>query len=194
MRRTGAVLVSLAAAALLAACGAGSATSNPPSRLTAEQAKAPLTNVAEPLQDLRAQANSLLSGGRDAFEARLQELRGLPVVINAWASWCGPCRHEFPFFQSQAAAHGNEIAFLGVDVADSDAAAKTFLKELPLPYPSYSDPGSGVGDAEIAKSLDVGPGLPNTIFLDREGNVVYHWRGGYANEQDLAEQVERYAR
>ena len=114
--------------------------------------------------------------------------------FNVWASWCGPCRHEFPFFQSQAIEHQGQIAFLGVDVADSEAAAKTFLEELPLPYPSYTDPGSGISDAAIAESLDVGPGLPNTQFIDRDGDVAYHWRGSYADEADLAEQIDRYAR
>ena len=181
-------------AGILAACGEGDSAGNPSSRLTLEQARKPIPDAPRPLQSLRADANSLLGGGPDAFHQRLDSLRGFPIVVNAWASWCGPCRHEFPFFQSQAQRHAEEIAFLGVDIADSTAAAKTFLSELPLPYPSYSDPGSGVADAPIAKLLDVGPGLPNTIFIDRSGDVAYHWRGSYASEDDLASQVDEYAR
>lgn len=178
----------------IAACGRDSDSGNPSSRLTLKEAKAPIEGAPKELAAIRAQANTLLDGGVDAFDARLESLRGFPVVVNVWASWCGPCRHEFPFFQAQATKYADRIAFLGVDVADSDAAAKTFLGELPLPYPSYTDPGSGVSDAAIAKSLDVGPGVPNTIFFDRDGEVAYHWRGSYAEEKDLAEQIERYAR
>ena len=194
MTRGWPVVAVCAAAAALAGCGQSSeGGGNPDSEVTPQQARAPIPDAPEPLQSLRDDANELLAGGPEAFEARLEDLRGYPVVINAWASWCGPCRHEFPFFQSQAIEHEGEIAFVGVDVADSEAAAKTFLAELPLPYPSYSDPASGVSDAAIAKALDVGPGLPNTIFLDEEGDVAYHWRGSYADEDDLASQIEQYA-
>lgn len=179
---------------VLAACGGGNSAGNPVSHLTLSEAQAPLPDAAKPLQGLRADANVLLEGGTDEFQRRIDSLRGFPIVVNVWASWCGPCRHEFPFFQSQAIEHANEIAFVGVDVADSTAAAETFLSELPLPYPSYSDPGSGVADGPIAKLLDVGPGLPNTIFIDRSGEVSYHWRGSYASEDDLASQIDEYAR
>jgi cytochrome c biogenesis protein CcmG, thiol:disulfide interchange protein DsbE len=189
----GAFLAILSAGAI-AACGGDDSLGNPESQLTVEEATAPIPGAPAPLQELRADANALLGGGPDAFERRLESLRGFPVVINAWASWCGPCRHEFPFFQSQALEHADEIAFLGVDVADSAAAAETFLSELPLPYPSYEDPGSGVADAPIAKLLDVGPGIPNTIFLDRSGEVAYHWRGSYADEDDLESHIDEYAR
>lgn len=162
---------------------------NPESRLSLAEAQAPLPDAPKPLQKIRSEANLLRVGGVDAFEARLDSLNGIPVVVNAWASWCGPCRHEFPFFQAQAAEHGGEIAFLGVDVDDSEDAAKTFLSQLPLPYPSYADP-----DSEIAERLDVGPGLPNTIFIDSEGKTAYHWRGGYRTEEELASQIERFAR
>lgn len=189
----GAVLAIVLAGAL-AACGGDDSAGSPESELTVEEAQAPIPDAPPLLQELRADANALLGGGPDGFERRLDSLRGFPVVINAWASWCGPCRHEFPFFQAQAVEHADEIAFLGVDVADSTAAAETFLSELPLPYPSYEDPGSGVADAAIAKLLDVGPGIPNTIFFDRSGDVAYHWRGGYSNEEDLASHIDQYLR
>jgi cytochrome c biogenesis protein CcmG/thiol:disulfide interchange protein DsbE len=187
-------LLAILATASLAACGGDDSAGNPDSQLTLEEAKSPIPDAPAPLQDLRADANALLGGGPDEFQRRLDSLRGFPVVINVWASWCGPCRHEFPFFQSQATEREEEVAFLGVDVADSTAAAKTFLSELPLPYPSYADPGSGVSDAPIAKTLDVGPGIPNTIFLDPSGEVAYHWRGAYSDEEDLAAHIDQYAR
>lgn len=182
-----AVALTLAAFGL-AACGGDGDAGNPDSQLTLEQAKAPLRGGSPELASLRAQANELLDGEVDALDTRLEQLRGTPVVINVWASWCGPCRHEFPFFQSQAIKLGDRIAFLGVDTEDGEDAAKTFLSELPLPYPSYFDP-----DGEVADELDAGPGLPNTIFIGADGEVAYHQRGAYATEEELAEQIARYA-
>ena len=75
-------------------------------------------------------------------------MKGYPVVVNQWASWCGPCRAEFPWFQNASAKYGKKVAFLGVDSQDSDDAAKTFLGEYPVPYPSYTDP-----DKEIAEGF-----------------------------------------
>jgi cytochrome c biogenesis protein CcmG, thiol:disulfide interchange protein DsbE len=174
----------------IGACGSDSdpqdATGSPSvDRVDAELAP----GAPAPLAELREQANELLSGGSEAFDRRLAELKGVPVVVNKWASWCGPCRAEFPFFQSQAEKLGDEVAFVGVDFFDSDSAARTFLDENPLPYPSYTDP-----DKEIAVSLDVEIETPATVFFDSNGDQVHAYRGGYASEEDLAADIERYAR
>jgi cytochrome c biogenesis protein CcmG/thiol:disulfide interchange protein DsbE len=187
------VRASFAAAALLAAlamagCG-GSNSGNPDSRLTAEQAKAPIPGAPPQLASIRAQGNQLLDGGKDAFQTRLETLRGTPVVVNKWASWCGPCRFEFPWFQSLAEKRGGQIAFLGVNSNDSDGSAKTFLSELPLPYPSYTDP-----DLDIAQELGGPPqAFPTTTFYDRSGEQVFTHPGVYQDEQDLVADVNKYA-
>ena len=134
-------------------------------------------------------ANQILDGGSDAFDARLAQLGGTPVVVNKWASWCGPCRFEFPWFQSLAQKRGGQIAFLGVNSNDSSGSASTFLSELPLPYPSYSDP-----DLKIAQDLGGPPqAFPTTTFYDRSGKQVFTHPGVYANEADLVADVNRYA-
>jgi cytochrome c biogenesis protein CcmG/thiol:disulfide interchange protein DsbE len=188
-RRSGtAVLLAALAVALIAGCG-GSGAGNPDSRLSAEQATAPLEGAPPQLAEIRAQANQLLGGGTDAFDQRLEQLRGFPVVVNKWASWCGPCRLEFPWFQSLAEKRGDEIAFIGVDANDSEGSAKTFLSELPLPYPSYTD-----GDLHIAQDLGGPPqAFPTTSFYDRSGELVFTHPGVYADEQDLIADVNRYA-
>src|ERR671936_853689 len=70
----------------------------------------------------------LLGGGAAAFRARLRGLRGHPVVVNKWASWCGPCRSEFPYFQRLGVELGRRVAFLGVDGNDNDSDSRRFLR------------------------------------------------------------------
>jgi cytochrome c biogenesis protein CcmG, thiol:disulfide interchange protein DsbE len=178
----------LLAAFAFTGCG-GSNSGNPDSRLTPDQAKAPLSAAPPQLAAIRAQANQLLEGGTDAFDARLEQLHGTPVVVNKWASWCGPCRFEFPWFQSLAEKRGGQIAFLGVNSNDSDGSAKQFLSELPLPYPSYTDP-----DLKIAQDLGGPPqAFPTTSFYDRSGKLVYTHPGVYQDETDLIADVNKYA-
>jgi cytochrome c biogenesis protein CcmG, thiol:disulfide interchange protein DsbE len=110
-------------------------------------------------------------------------------VVNKWASWCGPCRFEFPHFQELAAERGGEVAFLGVNSKDSADAARTFLEQLPVPYPSYTDP-----DHEIGDLLEGAREFPATGFYDSSGELVYVRRGAYASKEDLAADIGRYAR
>jgi cytochrome c biogenesis protein CcmG/thiol:disulfide interchange protein DsbE len=186
-RATVLLTAALAALALAACGGSDDGAGNPESELSAEDATAPLTGAPPPLVAIRDEANELLDGGAAAFDRRLEELRGTPVVVNKWASWCGPCRLEFPFFQSQAAERGAEIAFLGVDSNDSEAAARDFLEQLPLPYPSYVDP-----DSKIAAEFKAPVAFPATAFYDRSGELVYTHAGPYTSEADLAADIERY--
>ena len=194
MRKT---LPFLAAAALvvvlvigLTQAGGGSDTAPAPrdsERFDLEAARERLAGAPQPLAALHAQSNELLTGGKDAFEARLRTLRGHPVVINKWASWCGPCRAEFPIFQNVATARGREIAFVGVDGRDKRPAATSFLERFPIPFPSYEDP-----DEDIARSLDVPANYPATVFVDTDGKPVFTHQGGYRSEADLTADIERY--
>lgn len=146
-----------------------------------------LAGSPPPLAALHKQANELLPGGAEAYERRIAALRGYPVVVNVWASWCGPCRFEFPVLQKLSAQYGKKVAFLGVNSEDADDAAATFLREEPVPYPSYTDP-----DKEIFESLGA-IGLPDTAFYDESGELVYLKQGPYAENSELEEDVRRYA-
>jgi cytochrome c biogenesis protein CcmG, thiol:disulfide interchange protein DsbE len=169
----------------LSACGGGSGDGGGRSP---DYAKA-LAGAPKPLAKLYDQPSQLLPGGTDAFEQRLAELRGYPVVVNKWASWCGPCREEMPWFQRLSARLGKRVAFLGVDSQDSSAAAKEFLREFPLPYPSYSDPGK-----EIAQVMEATIGFPATAFYDSSGKLAHVQQGQYASIDALTADIERYAR
>jgi cytochrome c biogenesis protein CcmG, thiol:disulfide interchange protein DsbE len=146
-----------------------------------------LAGSPAPLAALHRQGDRLLPGGRGAYEARLAKLRGYPAVVNVWASWCGPCRFEFPVFQRASARYGRRVAFLGVDSEDEDATARTFLREAPVPYPSYTDPGKA-----IAGSLGAN-GFPDTAFYDRRGKLVYLKQGPFHDRAELGAAIERYA-
>jgi cytochrome c biogenesis protein CcmG, thiol:disulfide interchange protein DsbE len=147
-----------------------------------------LAGAPAPLAALHKQANELLPGGGEAYEERLAELRGYPVVVNVWASWCGPCREEFPILQQLSARYGKEIAFLGLNSEDAEDAAATFLREEPVPYPSYSDP-----DSEIKESVGATRGFPDTAFYDRSGELVYLKQGPYTEGSELEADMRRYA-
>ena len=147
-----------------------------------------LAGAPAPLAALHEQANELLPGGVDAYERRVAALQGYPVVVNVWASWCGPCRFEFPMFQDAAARYGKRVAFLGVDGEDSDDAAEAFLAEEPVPYPSYTDP-----DKEILSSLGGSGGFPDTAFYDENGELLYLKQGQYADHEAFEADFRRYA-
>jgi cytochrome c biogenesis protein CcmG/thiol:disulfide interchange protein DsbE len=176
--------IAIACLSLLAACGSEDTIngSKPPDYERA------LAGAPKPLAALYDQANELLGGGPDAFQKRIADLRGYPVVVNQWASWCGPCREEFPRFQRASAKFGKRVAFLGVDSQDSDAAAKTFLAEAPVPYPSYTDP-----DEAIGKVLNATLGLPDTAFYDSRGKLVYTKQGPYTSQAELVADIRRFA-
>jgi cytochrome c biogenesis protein CcmG, thiol:disulfide interchange protein DsbE len=132
---------------------------------------------------------SFLPGGRAAFEARIDEARGKPVVVNKWASWCGPCRLEFPFFRSQAEKRKGEIVFLGVNSNDNRDSAEEFLKEEPVPFKHFEDP-----KLEIAAAFNAVQAFPSTAFYDAKGELEFVHQGPYTTEKQLAEAIDRYAR
>jgi thiol-disulfide isomerase/thioredoxin len=146
-----------------------------------------LAGAPAPLAKLHAQAGDLLGGGPEAFRNRLAELRGYPVVVNKWASWCGPCRSEFPFFEKVSREQGKRVAFLGVDSNDNDAAAKDFVSKFDVSYPSYTDPGS-----KIAQVFNGVAAFPVTVFYDARGKLRYLHQGAYPSEQRLLDDIKRY--
>jgi cytochrome c biogenesis protein CcmG, thiol:disulfide interchange protein DsbE len=171
----------LALVTLVAGCGASESGGT-----THPDYAAKLKGAPAPLAELYGEADRLLPGGKDAFEARIAKL-GYPVVANVWASWCGPCRYEFPMLQEASAKFGKRVGFIGVDSEDSESEAEKWLDGHPVPYPSYYDP-----DFEVATSYKA-QGPPDTAFYDASGKLVYVKLGQYAHASELEEDIRRYA-
>ena len=188
-------LITAAAIALLAVLVVGlvqlAGSSQPrasDAALTLAQMRARLSGSPPPLASLHGQASELLSGGLPAVRARLRQLRGRPVVINKWASWCAPCRAEFGAFQHASVTQGRTVAFIGIDSGDSGHAdALAFLRSFPVSYPSYYDQGGQAGVAITDSTF-----TPVTVFYDARGRRYIH-QGPYPTTAGLERDVRRYA-
>jgi len=189
MRRWLIVLGSIALIAIvvigLTSASGGDNSTDPPDSLA--DARKELAGAPAPLAALHEQSNTLIDGGLPAFEKRIAELKGHPIVVNKWASWCAPCRVEFPVFESIASKRGKEIAFLGINSKDQDGAANGFLAEQWLPFPSYKDP-----DDKIGVELKAGKYAPITIFIDSSGKSVKVHYGTYKSDKQLNDDIDRY--
>ncbi len=159
-----------------------------PAALTRDQVLEPLDGAPPKLAALHGQANALPDASVRSYRAQLRAVRGHPVVVNAWASWCGPCKLEFPLFQRASSRLGKRVAFLGLNVSDNKGEAAAYLEKAPVPYPSLID-----GDYKILGVAAPGVrGLPATIFYDAKGRRTIH-QGGYTSERELLADIERYA-
>jgi thiol-disulfide isomerase/thioredoxin len=163
----------------------GTLRSRAPSAAATERA---LRGSPPPLAALHDRASGLVPGGKARYKSELAALRGHPVVVNFWASWCGPCRLEFPAFQVQSVHFGRRIGFLGVNSGDNHGNARKFLADFPVSYPSIEDPGQRVAQ-------EVGPrGLPATAYYDAKGKLAFVHQGYYGSDAALARDIDRYTR
>jgi len=119
-----------------------------------------------------------LADGRDAGpawrkaaadgEVKLTELRGTPLVLNFWASWCDPCRAEAKVLQRAWSEQDGDVLFLGLDAQDAREDARDFISQFGITFPHVRDPGNGTQRAWGVT------GLPETYFIAADGRVVGH--------------------
>ena len=158
MRRP--IAVVLIASTLLAACGrdtVGKSSGSPSARRAG--ALLPSDRLALPRYDLAT------------FRALLAELRGTPVVVNVWGSWCPPCMEEAPDLAVVSKEFEETVQFLGIDILDEREAARDFILRYDWQYPHVFDPRG-----EIRDGLGY-IGQPITVIYDVNGDVAFEWNG-----------------
>jgi cytochrome c biogenesis protein CcmG/thiol:disulfide interchange protein DsbE len=102
-------------------------------------------------------------------ELSLLNFKGMPVVLNFWASWCEPCKEELPLLEStwkRLQAQGKNVVFLGIDFQESNSEATSFLQLYGITYPAVLD-----ADGSVAMKYNV-TSLPQTVFINRNGTVM----------------------
>ncbi len=119
----------------------------------------------QPSSLIGSQVPDLTIQSLDGNLVSLRALKGKPLVINFWASWCVPCRQEAPVLADAARRMSGQVQFVGVDIQDTDSAARAYEAEIKSPYP--------VGPATHGSYRDFGvTAPPETFFVDRHGTVV----------------------
>ena len=115
----------------------------------------------------------------DGNPVRLADLRGRPVLVNFWASWCAPCVEEFPLLRDAAEAHADDgLALVGIVYQDRSEAARAFMERFGAGWPAAMDPGG-----EVAANYGI-YGPPETFFIDRSG-VISSRQIGILSTADL---------
>ena len=158
-------------AALLAACAQPPAQEEPSATSTAPAGPARATGAAP--EAVRANFAGFAGGPGFALP---DDLRGRPLVLNVWASWCIPCRKEMPAFQSVYSQAQGKVGFLGVDYLDEERAARRLSADTGVSYPLAADPkGTQAGKLGVTA-------LPTTLFFSADGVL----RGRRFGELDAA--------
>jgi cytochrome c biogenesis protein CcmG/thiol:disulfide interchange protein DsbE len=119
----------------------------------------------------------------DGNPVSLAELRGRPVIVNFWASWCAPCVEEIPELQAAVVEHrGEGLAIIGIVYSDRSEAAREFMARMGGGWPSVMDPGG-----EVARDYGI-YGPPESFFVDREG-IIRGRQIGQLSPGDLERQL-----
>jgi thiol-disulfide isomerase/thioredoxin len=165
MPRRFAVMV-MAASIALAGCGAAAGGSS--SKTDSSLDVVGLTSY--PVSDRHA-APALTGKTFDGSQLSLRTVGlGKVVVLNVWASWCGPCRQESPMLGAAAKTYAAKgVVFVGIDEADTTSAGRAFAASAGMTYPSFVDPDGG-----LLSKLKVLPqmGIPSTLVLDKDGRIA----------------------
>ena len=128
-------------------------------------------------------AGQLTDLSPDSFEGVLVGLRGTPVIVNIWASWCSPCRTETPLLERTWRAHRGKVMIIGVASKDEPSASRAFMDEFHVTYPNVFD-----GSGQIRERLGL-RGFPTTYVFDATGRLRTTIVGGLT-EQRLAAVLE----
>jgi peroxiredoxin len=141
-------------------------------------------------KDMNEPAPDFTLKSRQGDNLRLEDFRGQVVMLNFWASWCGPCRQEMPLMDDIYQQY-KDLGFtvLAVNVDENRDEAHRFLDKVPVTYPILYDPESQVSEQYNVQAM------PTTVMIDRNGNarfVHYGYKPGY--EDDYEQQIRQLVR
>ncbi|MET9346755.1 TlpA family protein disulfide reductase [Streptomyces termitum] len=171
-RRVLATAGALSAALVLSACGGGDADDTSGGGNT--NFVTSKGGVSTAAKGERAGINTIAGETLDGTKLDVADLKGKVVVLNAWGSWCGPCRAEAPHFAKAAEAYkGKDVAFVGLNTRDfNKQQALTFEEDYKVPYPSLYDPDGKLILFGFPKGTLSLKGIPSTVVLDKEGKIA----------------------
>lgn len=131
-------------------------------------------------QNLKGPAKDFTLKSRSGKNVRLSDYRGQVVMLNFWASWCGPCRQEMPLLDKLSQRYGRAgFTLLGVNVDAEKKLADQVLKEIPVGFEILYDPTSKVSETYKVDAM------PTTVLVDCDGNLNYLHRGYVAGDEKL---------
>ncbi|MCD6288976.1 MAG: TlpA family protein disulfide reductase [Anaerolineae bacterium] len=121
----------------------------------------------------------------DGSEVSLADLRGRPVIVNFWASWCDPCKDEAALLESAWRRHKDEgLMILGIDYLDQEPQARAYLEEFHITYPNGPDLGSKIARRYFIR------GVPETFFIGPDGQIRYFREGPFTSMEDLEAHIQ----
>jgi cytochrome c biogenesis protein CcmG, thiol:disulfide interchange protein DsbE len=176
----------VAVAVLAAACTASASPATPPPSADTEPVLAACPTpgppaAADALPDLSLPCLGATEG---AATVPLRRLTGRPMVVNLWASWCGPCREELPTLAQLSRTAGDRLRVVGVASLDVPANSASFASDNRLPFPSLQD-----RDGDLERGLRRN-GLPVTVLVRPDGAVAYIYQGAPLTDTTLRELVQ----
>lgn len=120
----------------------------------------------------------------DKQTVSLDELRGQPLVLNFWATWCSPCRVEMPYIEAAFNQKGEEVRFIAINLGDKEGKAKQFVQYMGMSFTVALDSDLAVGNAYNVRYI------PTTFFIDREGVIRHIKVGPFSSEDELMALLE----
>jgi thiol-disulfide isomerase/thioredoxin len=193
------VVVALATALLLTACGGEGEVALPgPARIDVDTPRLQRMKAAAGVEDCTPSRGESVAGGLPAVtlpcfgggpDVDLGALRG-PMVVNLWASTCGPCRREMPILEDFHERYGDRVAVLGIDYQDVQTeAAMDLVRQTGATYPLLADPQSELSGAAPFPVLR---GLPFLALVDADGRVTHQEFTIVESRQQLVDLVDRH--
>lgn len=122
----------------------------------------------------------------DTSAISLAQVRGTPIVVNVWASWCPPCIEELPLLEKVSRELDGEVDFIGINIEDDSTKALQLMQDFGITYPSVIDRS---GDTRAPLTI---PGPPVTYFVTAQGVIAGRWDGAIPNEKTFNSLLQKY--